>query len=185
MNRADIASLVATALLSGCQGSPTGLVMRGPQMDLVAAAAVASPGQSATGHVEHDFTQFGVPLEKYSFSAVNQPDGSVAGQFEVRDVFLGGSQTIVHGVVTCLTILADGKTARVGGLIDTSNDATLIGRGAFWTVIDNGDGTNGAPDDATDLRFNGPPDIGSFHCSTGINLATLGPNMRGNVQVRP
>ena len=56
---------------------------------------------------------------------------------------------------------------------------------AFWTGIDNGEGMNGPPDDATDLRFGAKPGTAALHCAVGIDLATLEPSMRGEVQVQP
>ncbi len=186
MMRSRVAPLLVVAFFLGCDpGRPATVVgVRSPAQALQFDLA-ATPGQSASGHVEHDFTEFGVPIEKYSFTAVRQPDGSVAGRFQVRDVFVEGGQMTVEGAVVCLTILPDGKTARVGGVIDLSSEASFVGRDALWTVIDNGEGANSAPDDATDLRFGPSPGTAVFHCSTGINLPTLGPNMRGDVQVQP
>lgn len=143
--------------------------------------------QSVTGHVERDLSAFGVDQEKYSFSAIRHPDGSVDGHFEVHDVYPDGSMDRVTGRVTCFTILADGKTARVAGVIESSTNALVpAGRDAVWVVRDNGEGNNDADDVATDLTWGYRAGSAAVHCASGL-LTTTPPtfSLRGNVQVRP
>jgi hypothetical protein len=151
--------------------------------------AGGSSGPSAGGHVERDFTIFGVPIEKYSFIAHILGNGAFQGRFEVRDVFADGSEALkARGSVRCLTVEPDGRTARMGGVVDGSNDPELVGTEALWTVRDNGEGQNDPRDQATDLRFGQPPGVAEFHCAVGVPpeaFGTFGENERANVQVRP
>jgi hypothetical protein len=114
-------------------------------------------------------------------------NGSFQGRFEVRDVFTDGSEALkVRGRVTCFTVEPDGRTARMGGVIEGGIDEPPLE--AVWTVRDNGEGANDPEDQATDLRFFQPPGTAEFHCAVGFPpeaFGTFGNNERANVQVRP
>jgi hypothetical protein len=145
-------------------------------------------GPSASGHVEQDIE--GCCLEKYSFEVHYLGDGSVHGMFNVRDFFTDGSEkAFAKGRVTCFTVEADGKTARMGGVVESSSYP--IGETeAIWTVRDNGEGENEPRDEATDLIYGFPPNlnVAARHCAVGIRLSffsVFGPIERANVQVRP
>jgi hypothetical protein len=143
---------------------------------------------SASGHVEHELE--GCCLEKYSFEAHYLGDGSVHGTFNVRDFFTDGSeQAFAKGRVTCFTVEADGKTARMGGVVESSS-YPIVGTEAIWTVRDNGEGQNEPRDEASDLLFGIPPQFNAAarNCAGVIPLTrftVFGPFLRGNVQVRP
>jgi hypothetical protein len=184
MNPTPAAVLLSVAaLLTSCGGDPTGSGIPGAEF------ASGGSGPSASGHVERDFTVFGVPIEKYSFIAHILGNGAFQGRFEVRDVFADGSESLkARGSVTCFTVEPDGKTARMGGVVEGSNVPELVGTEAFWTVRDNGEGQNDPRDEVTDLRFGQPPGSAEFHCAVGVPpeaFGTFGENERANVQVRP
>jgi hypothetical protein len=144
--------------------------------------------QSVTGHVERDLGFAGVPIEKYSFSAVRTPSGAVNGRFEVHDNYADGTVDKITGVVTCFTIDADGKTARVGGVIESStNPFVQPGREAIWLVRDNGEG-NDVDDVGSDLSWGYLAGAANAFCANnfqGFFVAPPSLSLRGNVQVRP
>ena len=166
---------VATLLFLGCgTESPTG-VEKLTDVTL----SKAGQQQSVTGHVE---TGSGGIFEKYSFAAVRHRDGTVTGEWQTRVEFPSGFQITAHGNVTCLVIDTDGKTATIGGIVESSTfrPEILVGSDATWIVVDNGEGANAPPDEATDLSF------GSLVSACGdFTFAPLTPIARGNIQVRP
>lgn len=144
---------------------------------------------SVSGHVELDLESPDL-FEKYSFTAVKLKNGNVVGQFQIYDLLDGSERLIVHGTVTCFTILADGKTAWLGGIVDRGelNGIDYAGTEANWTVVDNGEGLNEPKDEATDLTYGwaAGSGINDAHCAAGDQFTNFfGPLLRGNIQVRP
>lgn len=179
MNRTGLLlALMGAALLSSCDGVPTN-PQQGPNF------AAGGEGPSASGHIERDF---GTVLEKYSFNANYLGSGQVHGRFNVRDFFADGSDKAwAKGIVTCFTLEADGRTARMGGIVESADLPEFVGTDAAWTVQDNGEGDD-AEDLGTDLRWGLPPGTAEEHCTVGFPpeaFGTYGPTARGNVQVRP
>jgi hypothetical protein len=148
--------------------------------------AGGSSGPSASGHVEHDIE--GCCVEKYSFEAHHLGDGSVHGSFNVRDFFTDGSEkAFAKGRVTCFTVAADGKTARIGGVVEAGNPPEAVGTEAIWTVRDNGEGEADPRDQASDIIWGIPSQFNAAqrHCTTGFTFNIFREIERGNVQVRP
>jgi hypothetical protein len=181
--------LSAAALLTSCGTDAT------RESDTGAAGfAEASSGPSASGHVEQDIEDCPRPgfvcLEKYSFAAHYLGDGSVHGNFNIRDFFTDGSEkAFAKGRVTCFTVEADGKTARMGGVVESASDP-VVGTEAVWTVRDNGEGQDDPRDEATDLIYGIPPQFNAAqrHCDVGFSpgaFNVFGEIARANVQVRP
>jgi hypothetical protein len=176
--------LSVAALLTSCATDPT------RQSDTGAPKfAGGGSGPSASGHVEQDIE--GCCLEKYSFDAHYLGDGSVHGRFNIRDFFTDGSEKAwAKGRVTCFTVEADGKTARMGGVVESASDP-VVGTEAIWTVRDNGEGENDPGDQATDLIYGIPPRFNAAqrHCTPpGFPPGAFnkfGALARANVQVRP
>jgi len=168
--------------LTSCENDPTGSVDPGPSF------SSGGSGAGASGHVERPLPAFGLVIEKYSFIAHTLGNGAFQGRFQVRDVFIDGSESLkVRGSVTCFTVEPDGRTARMGGVVD-GGDPAFDGTEADWTVRDNGEGQNDPRDQATDLRFGLPPGFAEFHCTVGFPpeaFGTFGDTERANVQVRP
>jgi hypothetical protein len=182
--------LSVAALLTSCGTDPTRQNDTG-----VTGFASDGSGPSASGHVEHFIENCCV--EKYSFDAHYLGDGSLHGSFNVRDLFIneaekatGAEKAFAKGRVTCFTIDPDGKTARMGGVVEAGNPPEFVGTHARWTVRDNGEGRSEPRDEATDLIWGIPPQFNA----AGRNCAGLvpfsffgvfGPIARGNVQVWP
>ena len=142
----------------------------------------------ATGHWE--FTPWFAEVAKYSANAIKAEDGSVTGQFQVREVYDSETTTILHGEVVCMTTFPDG-TARVGGIVtnETGTDFGLAGTEAVWMIQDNGEGRKSPPDMATDIRYGYPAGSGAAQAfCDGWFFPTnppfvMFPVERGNVQV--
>ena len=203
MRKTCAALTLAVLVLGGCQGDPTTGV---PEFAMTApslARAVRST-PSASGHVEKDIMP-GLPggaFEQFSFNAHVAGDGSVAGRFVVSDVWSDGSSTDRwQGDVICLSVEADGKTARMGGIITKSTHPLApAGMYAIWVVQDNGEGSNAVADKATDLVVGNPwenwalrrcgqavPPGGGGYWGGPLPLyqGNWSDNLRANVQVRP
>jgi hypothetical protein len=176
--------LSIAALLTSCSADATRESdTRAPDL------AGGGSGQSVSGHVEHELE--GCCVEKYSFEAHYLGNGSLQGSFNVRDLFTDGSEKdFAKGRVICFTIDADGKTARMGGVVEAGNPPEAVGTHARWTVRDNGEGEHEPRDEATDLVWGIPPQFNSAgrNCAGLIPFSffsVFGPIARGNVQVRP
>jgi len=137
-----------------------------PLVGLLAAmgpTASAGTGSSASGgsHLTvHDV--FGLDtlvLQAFGFSAQLMGNGSAGGWFQYRDVE-DGTPFAAGGPVTCLTVI--GPDAWIGGTITQSNDATVVGLGAWWHVTDNGQGYGSSPDITTFLG------VGSLEATTAF-----------------
>jgi hypothetical protein len=163
-----------------------------PDVTSSAPSFVRASHSSVSGHIERDFTDLGVPVEKFSFHAHYGGNGTVQGTFVLMDFFPDGGKDVVKGRVTCFTVEPDGKTARIGGIVESARGPDAVGTEAVWTVVDNGEGANAPRDEATDLRW-GLLDpefsFAAFHCDEGFSptddFGTFGETLRANVQVRP
>jgi len=109
-------------------------------LGFVPGVSVANP-PSATGN--GDF-MMGGELRTFSFSAIQQPNGNVAGQAEVHN---RASGTVVHMDINCIVFLPN-NTVVVGGTIkkNSPNPPNLVGLPAVFQAQDNGEGTNSSPD---------------------------------------
>lgn len=141
-------------------------------------AASNSHPQHATGSVFINLADFGAP-EHFSFSAIRHANGRVSGQWQLFTEQDGGIR--LHGIVTCLGVFDN--LARIGGLITKSTEPDFVGGTVFWSVIDNGEGANSPPDEATDLAAFAPPEIVEAFCAGEIEDAPFVPSEQGNIQV--
>jgi hypothetical protein len=147
-------------------------------------AASAGVGASASGgsHLTvHDvFGLHTLVLQEFGFSATTKIDGSADGWFQYRDVE-DGTPFSASGPVTCLTVV--GADAWVGATITLSNDATLVGSGAWWHVTDTGQGGGSSPDITTFLGVGSLDDASAF-CANHPAYRFPFPIDGGNIQVR-
>jgi hypothetical protein len=154
---------LSTALLSALLGV------------LALPSAWATGNPSASGHA--NLTING-GLQTYSFSAVQQPNGSVRGQLTLDS---RGQNVNLQGDVNCLVIT--GNEAIIGGIIThvTPNSDpsffSLVGQPFALRVVDNGEGAPDPVDLVSDV--NAPAD-----CSVGSFLP-LSPIEAGNINVNP
>jgi hypothetical protein len=188
MRYSPLLSMAALAALTiGC-GERAGFTQ--PSISSSAPAFARASRSSVSGHIERDFSELGVPVEKFSFHAHYLGNGQVEGQYRLIDFSAGGSKEVARGRVICFTVEADGRTARIGAINEAGTNPANIGFYALWTVVDNGEGANAPPDQATDLRFGPslPAEVAVAHCEEGFlpeAFGTFGESIRANVQVRP
>lgn len=138
------------------------------------------PGSSANGQGTLNLPYMnGVP-QHFSFHANTDKKGNVSGKFESKSP---GQEIRIHGNITCLNILPDGKTAVMQGVVTQAKDnggfGIVAGSIIYFSVQDNGEGSNAAPDQFSD--YFGP--VGNFNCfDFGV---PLNPITGGNIQVKP
>jgi hypothetical protein len=151
--------------------------------------ATAGPGvvASATGGAHWTIAlpnPFGVVVENrtLAFNARKYADGTAGGRFEYHQVVEGEAFTF-NVAVTCMNVY-DGNRAKIGGVIEVSNDPTLPpGTFAWFQVFDDGEGA-GAPPDRSSLVGFGDEAANEAFCNSP-NLPRFGPwDVDGNVQVR-
>lgn len=83
-----------------------------------------------------------------TFNARKTADGTVSGHYNYHQTFQGELFKF-NGTVTCMNVY-DGNRAKIGGIVELSNDATLPpGVFIWWSVIDNGQGASAPPDAST------------------------------------
>ncbi|MBC7382714.1 MAG: hypothetical protein H7296_06915 [Bacteroidia bacterium] len=145
---------------------------------LVSAFSFAPPpGPSANGQGKLQLSYMNGETATFSFHASKDAAGNVSGSWEARSP---GQDCRQHGTITCLTVLPDGKTAIMSGEV-TKSDGTCLGYGAgtpiWFRVVDNGEGSNAAPDTFTDYYF--------FAGNCGNFGVTNHPITGGNIQVKP
>src|SRR5688572_4832861 len=87
-----------------------------------------------------------------SFNAREYADGTVDGRFEYHQV-VEGEAFIFTVDVTCLNVY-DGNRAKLGGVVEVSNDPTIpVGTFAWFQVFDNGEGAAAPPDRSSLVGF--------------------------------
>lgn len=150
-----------------------------------ASAARADASASGSAHWTIPLPNaFGVEVQNrtLSFNARKHADGSASGRFEYHQV-VEGEAFIFNVSVTCLNVY-DGNRAKIGGVIEVSNDPTLPAGGYAWfQVFDNGEGTGAAPDRSSLVGF-GDEAANEAFCASS-NLPRFGPwDVQGNVRVR-
>src|SRR5947209_18074148 len=130
------------------------------------AAGAGGAGDSATGGshltVHNVFGLQTLELQTFGFNAKLKTDGTADGWYTYREVD-DGTPFVARGPVTCLTVI--GNDAWIGGIIEDSNDPTVVGSGSWWHVTDNGEGANAPPDITTFLGIGAPQDARTF-CAT-------------------
>ena len=160
------------------------LVLAAAGLAYVGAAVAGGAGGSANGgsHLTvHDvFGLQTLELQNFGFNAKLRPDGSADGWYTYREVD-DGSPIDAHGPVTCLTVI--GNQAWVGGIVDASNDSSIVGLGAWWHVTDNGEGANAPPDITTFLGVGTLEQTQAF-CDTHPPYRHPFAIDGGNIQVR-
>ena len=152
----------------------------------VAAASGSEVVASANGSAHWTIplpNPFGVEVgnRTLSFNARAYADGSASGRFEYHQV-VEGEAFVFNVDVTCLKVY-DGNRAKLGGVVDVSNDPTLpAGTFAWFSVFDNGEGAGAAPDQSSLIGF-GDEAANEAFCNSP-NLPRFGPwDVQGNVQV--
>ena len=117
--------------------------------------------------------------QQFSFHATKDANGNVSGSWESNSP---GQDIRTHGNIECLTILADGKTAVMSGVVTQveGNGFPGVTPGAhvWFKVQDNGEGANATEDTFSDYFF-----VSNTTCAN-FNVV-LHPIDNGNIQVKP
>lgn len=182
-------AFVATALM-GCEDtvSPT---TPDATAELTDQAVAAAQGVAGTASGSAHLTVFpgapkGLGSRNFAFQAAQDAGGDVRGEWQI---VAGG--TILHGSIDCLTIAADGESARLSGIVEDAKFSLFeVGTAFAMEVFDNGDGASGDPDVSTQLRAfrNAAPEVGTAFCETGAIPAGADldpmPTEEGNFSIR-
>ena len=169
---------------------------------VVVAAIVAPSAPGAANPVVHSATGAGhqddvdvatgaVFNRTFSFSAVQYADGTAEGNAQVasRKFQQDGKELVIHMSLDCLSVLPDGKTARLSGVITRTSfpfAEAPVGEVHRFTVQDNGEPGAGVD------KFSGVPpnplarecDDADFGQPEPARVAPTRTVNRGNIQVR-
>lgn len=152
---------------------------------LTAAAGEGAATERANGGYHWTIAEddiFGVEVgNTITVNARKLADGSVRGVFEYDQVVFGESFRF-NVSVTCLSV-HDGNRARVGGVVEVSNDPTLRpGVFAWFQAIDNGEDSGGSADESTLVGFGSEEENEAF-CNSSA-APRFGPwEVTGHLQV--
>jgi hypothetical protein len=117
-------------------------------------------------------------VQQFSFHARTDKNGVVSGSWESHSP---GQDFRTHGIITCMQILPDGKTAVFSGVITHVGGEGFPfvkeGDPVWFKVTDNGEGADAVPDLFSDyyLGLSGCADYGG----------AMRPIENGNFQVKP
>jgi hypothetical protein len=100
-------------------------------------------------------------IDPYSFHVQIHADGRVKGSFNYRQV-RDGVELTVKGSLDCATI--KGSQAWVGGVIEESSRANLVGLDMWFQVQDNGKRDADSPDMSSTIGAGGPG-TGEAYCA--------------------
>jgi hypothetical protein len=121
-------------------------------------------------------------IQPFTFTVRIYADGSVAGRFNYTQVRDGGEPLVVKGSLDCATIA--GNQAWVGGVIEESSRASLVGLDMWFQVQDNGEpGAGGAPDMSSTIGAGGPGTGDAYCVAAPVVLFPFFLDA-GNLQVR-
>jgi hypothetical protein len=162
-----LAAGVLFATAGAASGDPNGVV------------ASASGGWSMSGTAAGSTFE----IQPFTFNVRIYANGRVDGRFNYTQVRDGGEPLVVKGSLDCAFI--QGNQAWVGGVIEKSSRASLLGLDMWFQVQDNGEpGADETPDMSSTLGAGGP--------GTGEQYCIDHPPVRfpffleaGNLQVRP
>jgi hypothetical protein len=163
------AVLAAAVLLAGA-GAASG------QGDGVVASA--SGGWSMSGTAAGSVFE----IAPFTFNVRIYADGSVAGRFNYTQLRDGAALT-VRGSLDCAVI--EGNRAWVGGVIEESSRASLVGLDMWFQVQDNGEPSDDATPDMSSTIGAGAPGTGEQYCVDHPPVRFPFFLDAGNLQVRP
>ncbi len=138
--------------------------------------ASASGGYGYTGTAAGSFFD----VHPFTWNVQVHEDGSVHGRFnytQVRD----GVELSARGSLTCATII--GNQVWVGGIIEDSSRASLVGLDMWFQAQDNGEGPNDPADMSSTLGAGGPG-AAQQYCDDHPVVRFPFLVERGNLQVR-
>jgi hypothetical protein len=134
------------------------------------------PGPSANG--QGSLTRPGELQRRFAFHANTMPNGDVKGSGVLT---ITGGEAQIKFDINCLSI--NGSTAIMAGKVTSvsGNTAFQVGWDCWFKVVDNGEGSNAAPDQITLLSGN----PGGLDCTIQvIGNNPLNDIEGGNIQVK-
>ena len=155
---------------------------------LASAGAASGEGNRVVASAGGDWSMSGqaagstFEIEPFTFDVRVYADGSAAGRFDYTQVRDGGEPLIVRGTLDCATIA--GNQAWVGGVIEESSRASLVGLDMWFQVQDNGEGAGDPPDMSSTIGAGGPG-TGEQYCDDAPVVLFPFFLGAGNLQVRP
>ena len=183
--------VLPVALAMGCQSpiepSSTGTASAGATQTTLAPSSTTGGGRLlVSGLLETTFT----------FNAVETGNGA-AGRLHYA-LTLEGLPVEFYGRVTCFAVDSVNHRAWVGAVVTENlsqhpsytTPRTQVGRDIWFRVVDNGEGSNAAPDRSTFVGFEGDRGIltSAEYCARKLwvdgDVGTH-PVTEGNIQVRP
>lgn len=154
---------------------------------LVTAATAMAGGNGVVASANGDYGFSGeaagstFDIGPFTWNVQVKADGSVKGTFDYTQVRDGGVPLSASGPLTCAFI--EGDHVWVGGVIEASSRASLVGLEMWFQARDNGEGANAAPDMSSTLGAAAAP-AGQQYCAD--HPPVLFPFLvgEGNLQVR-
>lgn len=171
-----VATLLCAGTILACSAEPTSTHVMAPELRL-SQTPVNAAGPSASGHA--NVTLASGALRTFSFHARVMPDGTVDGEYENHNRFLGASN---HGDVDCLRFIPPNRAVMSGTIRRTNNPGATPGGRTIFTVEDNGEGASDPPDRVSQLILLPP---GSNQDCTNVTNTTSIAIEGGNIRVDP
>ena len=153
---------------------------------LVTAATALAGGNGVVASANGDYGFSGQAagstfvIGPFTWDVQVKADGSVKGQFDYTQV-RDGVTLSASGSLTCAFIEDD--HVWVGGVIEASSRASLVGLDMWFQALDNGEGANAAPDMSSTLGAAAAP-AGQQYCDDHPPVRFPFLVGEGNLQVR-
>lgn len=134
---------------------------------LAAAASAIAGGNGVVASANGDYAFSGVAagslfeVGPFTWNVQVKADGTTRGSFDYTQVRDGGVPLTVSGRLTCAFF--EGDHVWVGGVIEESSRATLVGLDMWFQARDNGEGANAPPDMSSSIGAAAAP-AGQRYC---------------------
>jgi hypothetical protein len=161
-----IAALALAAGASGSASADEGVV------------ASASGGYSFSGPLLGGF----IEVHPFTWNVQVHADGSVHGRYDYTQV-RDGVELTVKGSLTCAVI--QGNQVWVGGIIEESSRASLVGLDMWFQAQDNGEPASDETPDMSSTIGAAPAPAGQQYCDDAPQVRFPFFVEHGNLQVRP
>jgi hypothetical protein len=177
--RSRFIALAASVLaIAGCADHPQ-LPAASGEVHLSAAPGSNGVVQSINGNADINAPE---GLRRMEIHARKSADGSVSGRFYLKQEW--GDRDTYEADVVCFTIV--GNRAYVGGVLTAVNGVPYDEYISLRVVmIDNGEGANAAPDQASQAFSLQQPGQPQLFCSNASLVLPLHDLVRGNLAIRP
>jgi hypothetical protein len=163
-----------------------GLVLVALVAALVTAASALAGGKGVVSSANGDYGFSGQAagstfvIGPFTWNVQVRADGSAKGSFDYTQV-RDGVALSASGRLTCAFF--EGDHVWVGGVIDASSRASLIGLDMWFQARDNGEGANASPDMSSTLGAAAAP-AGQQYCDDHPVVRFPFDVSEGNLQVR-